>query len=385
MKKNRFIIICLVIAAIGIGIASIGFLLGGRVYGFSLGKNGVMVNEGIDNTKYIHEKKDLESFKSLDLKAGFADVTIVESDYFGIEYNVRQDCPITETRSGDKLIIEQKHQQGSITLLSFATIHSAKNPGSYINIYVPAGTEFESVVFNVESGDIKFGTLKAEQIDLNDSFGDVDVDQIEGKTTNVVMESGSLFVTEINTDSFTCENHFGDIEIGTLNAKKNEITLKSGNVTMDKVNGQDMTMNDSFGDVKISDMTLTGKYISDMDSGMTELGKVIANSMDIIASFGDVKGDDITTDNLNFKIDSGDCTVKCLSGKNIKIDDAFGSVELGMKDDADSYYTKAETKFGTVSVNEEEMGTKYVNKAASTEKVLEVFCDSGDVSINNAR
>ena len=107
MKKNKLVYICLIGLVIGGVLIGIGNLCGGKVYGVSLGENGLVVNSNKNSAKsgdYIEDKKDLTAFKNLDMNIAFADVKIVESDHFEMEYCVPEKMELMEEMQGDKLV-----------------------------------------------------------------------------------------------------------------------------------------------------------------------------------------------------------------------------------------------------------------------------------------
>lgn len=349
MKKNKLVFVCLTAIAAGLVIAGIGFLFGGRVYGLSLGRKGVIVNsnQNVKTLNYVEEEKDLASFKNLDAELSFADVEIQKSDHFGIKYRLQEDRLVTDTMDGDTLVLKQEDGIHNITLFSMGSAGTDSDGNEYIIVYVP-----ETV----------FGTVS-----ISNDAGNIDIDAITAKNLLV-------------------KDSFGNLTIGTADAEKYDLDLDSGDISIENMNGNTCTVRTSFGKIKMEETSLTGRFECNADSGDVDLGNMTADEISVAARFGVVTGGAVTVRNMDTTLDSGDLTIDELSADYADVSSKFGSIELGLKETVDAYAIEADTDFGTIVINGTENGQNYNESASSdSERRLVLSADSGDVRVNDAK
>lgn len=252
MKRNKLVSVCLIAIAAGFVIAGAGFLFGGRVYGLSLGRRGVIVNsnQNIKSMNYIEEEKELESFRNLDVELGFADFEIQKSDHFGIKYRLQEDRLVTSTSDGDTLVLKQKDSGFNVTLFSMGSAGMDSDGNEYVVIYVPEEA-LGTISISNDAGNISIDTITAENLLVNDSFG--------------------------------------NLEIGTADVEKCDFDLDSGDINIENLNGNTCTIQTSFGSTKIEKAVLKGRLECDADSGDLTIGSLSADSVDAASKFGSIE------------------------------------------------------------------------------------------------
>lgn len=348
MKMNKLIAVCLITAAAGVVIAGAGVHLGGKVYGISFGKNGIVVNSNKgagDDQEYIKESRELEAFDKLDMEIDFADIQIEESDHFGIEYCVNESRPISLKAEGKNLVITQAKQGGGnfifFSLGGITLSDSAQN--EYVTLYVPKGEKYQEL--------------------------------------SIANEFGDILLPDIQADKLTVKSSFGDIKTGMLEAVITDITMESGDFKAEGIKGDSLKLVNSFGKVSIENAGLTGPLTAKVESGDVELERIEAGSLDVSASFGKVSGDTISAEKMVFVLGSGDCIIGEVSGTDVTVQNNFGDIDLGLREGIEAYSTEAETEFGSIDVNKEDMGSKYKDKNSSSGRSLILNCESGDIKL----
>ncbi|HOO79135.1 MAG TPA: DUF4097 family beta strand repeat-containing protein [Lachnospiraceae bacterium] len=351
MKKNRLVITCLMIGVVGILLGSIGLLLGGRVYGITMGGNGIVVNSNAnansqEGYQFLKETLELEDFTDLKMDISFADVEIVESDHFALEYCVRSDRPITAEMQNGAMTISQKSQTGnypflSLGMVSFDTTMTAE----YVNLYVPAGTAFESVAISLDSGNLTVGSLQADTITLVDSFGSITAQSLQAGDLNMDLDSGDVFAAAITAENLTIKNSFGGAEI--VNA---ELT----------------------------------KGVISMDSGDVILGQIVGEELQMELSFGSVDAGTLDVDSVKVELDSGNCRIGNLCTQKLDADSSFGELEIGLYEGVAAYAADASANFGNIEVNRVDMGDVYKTLDSEGQPMLMIRCDSGDIILYDA-
>ncbi len=354
MKMNKFVTVCLIAAAAGLVIGGIGLLCGGRVYGLSFGRNGVAVNSNHNGSvsqeyQYIRENKDLEAFRSLEVDIDFADIEIRESDHFGIEYCIRENCDLIQKMQGDTMTITQKKPIGT-SEFNFFSVGSVTIKGlsenEHVKIYVPKGENFDTISIKNDSGDITLDDLIAEKLTIQDSFGNITAKKLNVKEAGIQVESGDITINEVEAEQFTVE--------------------------------------DSFGMVNVRNAVVVERIVASVESGDIEFENMDANDIQLDTSFGNIEGGTLTADTLALEVESGDCEIKDLSGGTAEVNLQFGNVDMGLRETVDAYSVKVNSEFGAIEVNGEDMGTKYKNIAQDGKYNMKLSVESGDIRLYDA-
>ncbi|MDO5575171.1 MAG: DUF4097 family beta strand repeat-containing protein [bacterium] len=387
MKLNKFVMVCLIVAATGAVIGGIGFLLGGRVYGLSLGGKGVVVSSNGGNIgsdiEYVKENKNLEAFKSLDLDVAFSDIQIKEADHFGIEYCVRKDCPVTEELQGDTMVIKQNRPKGMIASFSVSGISYGNLAKEYITISVPKGEKFSTIKLHNESGDITLGDLVADELTIEDAFGSIEAQKLAAGTTDFILESGDVTVDEMQTAHMTIKDSFGKAAIGKLETTDADFKFESGDIKIDEIKAEQLTVKNTFGQVLLGDADVANKVSINVESGDIEFDQLTSDDVELYTTFGYVDGKKATVGNILMDLESGDCSIDDILADTVDVKDKFGAVKLGLREGAETYSIDAKTTFGSVTVNGEDMGEKYRDKSSDSKKQLVLNCESGDIELSD--
>ncbi len=383
--KHKFVIFSLIFVGIGAVLIGIGCMFGGKVYGIGIGRGGVNVKtEETIVTEVITEERDLSEFSSLQMDIAFADVEIVESDRFAISYRVQKDRDIIEDVQGDVLNLRQKNPMQNVIGLSLGdwSFHNVSE-NYYVKVMVPKGEEFKDISISVDSGDITLGEVKAESLVLDGSFGNVTIDKADSGSVDIQLDSGNTTAKEMIADDLYVKGSFGDIEIDKLVCKENELKLDSGSIMLGNVEGDNVNLDTSFGDIQIDDIIASKQLICNAESGHIELGNADAADITVTGSFGGVSGQKVNASKcFTCNYESGDLDVKEFSGKEANITLSFGSASVGYAGDFATCAVKANTEFGEVYVNGDEVGTEYVQTTSEEICKLTFAIDSGDVNLD---
>ncbi len=261
MKLNKFVTVCLIVAAAGILIGGIGFLCGGRVYGVSLNKGGIIVNsnhsvDGSGKIEYVDVDKEVDAFSNLDMDISFADAKLVESDHFGIKYHLKRDCTVIDEINGDTFSVEQKQPRGINNNYSFFSFGMSSSTGmnneqEYIIVYVPEGTKFGKVSIKNEMGDITLDALQTDDLIIADEFGTVETKDIQAKTADFDIDSGDVAIKSIVAENLDIKNRFGNIEGKKVTAESMECELDSGDCNIEDLSGNKVKITSRFGSIDL--------------------------------------------------------------------------------------------------------------------------------------
>lgn len=310
MKKNKFVSVSFIVLAIGILFIGIGVCLGGRVYGFALGSSGLIVNSnlpaGTGTANYIEENMELEPFESLEINTDSLEVHVQESDFYGIEYCVLGNRKLEMKLVENKLVIEQKKPTDATFIFSFGSINF--NPISsdyeYLILYVPKGTQFESIEIKNRLGDISIDQLHAAHFSLNGNFSNVSINNLNTADGYIDMKSGNIKIGMLTGESFKIENNFGDIIVDKMACENIEIDVECGDCQIQNMSGENVSVSTQFSNIELGLCEGVDSYNI---NATTQLGDIFVNDDEIGTSFKNVL--DSINRNLIINCKSGDLSL----------------------------------------------------------------------------
>ncbi|MFV0392874.1 MAG: DUF4097 family beta strand repeat-containing protein [Coprobacillaceae bacterium] len=230
MKVISKIIIGL--AIVGMGLIIVGFAMGGSRDIRTMYDNREL-NFSWSPVDYYDINETYNGINNLDISVDASSVRIEE--YSGTEFKVEGDVrkSIKVEKDGDTLEVKEEH---SWTIFGFNLWDD-----SSLTIYVPEGTEFDTVKLDVDAGSITVvGTLSADEIEAdvnagkiildnvickNGEFdvdaGKIDIDLLDSQNSNFNVNAGKISATVIGEDSdysYNAKCDAGNLTIGNYNA-----------------------------------------------------------------------------------------------------------------------------------------------------------------------
>lgn len=351
--KNKGLMICLIVLAVGVLFSGVGLAMGGVVYGISFGRNGLVVHSNVspatdaDGQKVLHESKEVDAFENLNMNISYADIVIVESDHYGVEYQTQNSLPVTIQSEGNTLKVTQGKGFQGLTFFSIGTAGRWGQKADYVTVYVPKDTKLDSVIIEEDSGDIDISDIQAEKVTLDNDYGDVKATNLAGKEVYFDMESGDLTIKNAEGDS--CKIY------------------------------------SSYGSVSIDESNFQNELVYDMDSGDMRLDTVTAKLIHGDSSYGDFDAKSLTIEEAKLAASSGDMDFKDLSCKKTTIKSAYGSVKIELREEVSGYNTDLETDYGDIEVDGSKEGDKYKRADSNLQNELIIRCDSGDIKVTGAK
>lgn len=276
MKTNKMrtaLIVALFCAVVGLGLTLIGvFVLGGKP-GFYIDRSGIhSFSEDNSNQRVLMEKTKIDKFNSISMDVEYADIEIIPSDDYYLEYALSSNqSPVYSVKNG--LLDFSQTQKSSYFNFSFFSFSPDFNR-SAVKLYVPENAHFKNIDIKLSSGDISTeANIQTDALSVNSEYGDITGNRLDSNKTDIQMSSGSIKIENFVSDALTLKNEYGDITV-------KQYTCKNGNITS--------------------------------DSGSTKLGNATFDSLDIRSEYGDVDVEsttDITEYSLNMEVEYGDLTL----------------------------------------------------------------------------
>lgn len=155
----------------------------------------------------------------------------------------------------------------------------------------------KNVEIRTDYGNISIDEMKADQVEIANSNGSVDLRNVEGNTKHKRMdvlsikgEYGNFNLKNIKTNSLNIENEYGTVDGDNIIAVKNIIRQESGKCSIDSLNTSDTNIKNESGDVTLTLVKPKKEYDFYLDS---DDGDVSIN--------GESFGDNYTRDQGNDK------------------------------------------------------------------------------------
>lgn len=294
MKNKRFWITASIICIIlGIILTAAGRLMGGHA-GFYIDQNGVHAAGNTEMAEPIQDSMDLKGFDSLEIHADYADVELILSDKFSVEYCLRGTSgkPVCEVKNGRFIFQESKRSHsfnmGFFTGTMGVVFHE---PRYFVKVTIPKKTKLSEAVFDIESGELAISSIQADTLKIDDEYGDVNLEQYDGKALDIRLESGNLSLGTVNAAQADLRNEYGEIKISEAAGNNLTVQMESCGLKADRINFSDTEMSNEYGSVTIADAA---------------------------------------GDRLTMRMESGDCKIKQMDFSDTKITNSYGDVYLGI-------------------------------------------------------
>lgn len=214
-------------------------------------------------------------------------------------------------------------------------------------------------------------------VDIENSFGDIDVEGIGGNCT-IAAKSGEVEASDIRGDVHI-DNSFGDIKAEGIKGKA-EIIGKNGGIKIKEVAGSAYIKN-SFGDIDVAGVD------GDLEAGNSNgdiIVKNIKGKAEISGSFGDVNVRKVDSD-IKIKNSSGGIEAREING-NASINNSFGDIYFS-SDNINNSDINAKTDFGDIncdkSLNVSKNGQQKTaqGKLGTGKYKIELITVNGDINI----
>lgn len=276
-KSSIALIVAAIVLVAGLVIMGIAFTITGGLFSFSWGLGGGPQIEhfGFFDTPWSEDHRneqtksgqqgseELSEFDSVDIGVVSANVTLIPSDEFKLEYRLssNEEIKAFEVKNDGTLVFKTK----SKFMLSFFSF----NADNFVKIYYKTGTSFD-------------------KLELATTSGEITVPDVTAKTTSLISTSGNIEAEHISGDSATLSTISGSLLLNSGELKSRiETSSVSGNTSLNSLKGTaKLDASTTSGDIDITDCDGIGKADSSTVSGRIYLSGGFDE-----ASFNSTSGD----------------------------------------------------------------------------------------------
>ncbi len=351
-NKKKIWIISFVCVGAGILIMMLGILLGGHP-GFYFDSSGVHASGEIAEATYVEDKKDLDKFTSIEMNLSYADLEIVQSDKYAVEYRLEgSKKPVCTVENGKLVFKEAKmiSYVDSYINFGFNVTTTGYSSDTYIKLYIPENVEFDTIQIKEEDGNMILPSLKANDMKITNEYGTVKIEGFSGNNMDIELQDGPLSVDKISAETAKIVNEYGEIKLGEFEGTKLTMALEDGQLSADKITADNMDADNGYGDIDIQNMKVK---------------------------------------NFNSSMSDGTLTVNNLTGDAIDIKNEYGDVNLGLSGDMKDYDMDLTTEYGSIAVPgyQESNGSDGVKRKIENNsgRQIKIFCEDGDINLSAAK
>ncbi len=355
-SKKTWLLLSLSCFLLGTLLSTAGIMLGG-IPGFYLDKTGVHSSrESAEHAAEVFQDTlELTAFDSMELNVHYADVILVPSDRYAVEYRITgaSETPSCQVENG-RLTFEDGPLQNDPRIWFFYTAPNSSyarepEPGPYyVKVEFPADHAFSDVSIRMESGDLKLPDLRSDTLQITNQYGDVSLNDFTGQEFSLSMSSG-------------------DFSAGTLEAGSAKLRNEYGDLTVQAYTGDDLSL--------------------DTSSSYLSLGTIQAKQFHIRNDYGDILVNEASGDDFTVDQDSGSFLADRLDYTSTRIENEYGNVHIQLPDDPAAYGYDLHTEYGfirldgrSISSGDDDNEVSYRSDGAG-EKTVKIFCENGDIVV----
>lgn len=389
MKKHNNLLALIIGIAVLAGILCSGIILAA---GIQNGSAAFTRQDSPRREKYPEphtlEKTELEEFSEISICLNYANVSILPSDGFYLEYRLDGTCssPDYGVSNGKFHFQEgQLKQNYRISLNLFG--NPANQKPMYLNLYVPRDQYFDLLSMSIESGDLEMDQLNAEKMELSLEYGDLTLGDFSGNTLNISSESGNIDVNDVTCESLNISASYGHFTGNAVSASKTgKFRLESGDLEISSLTADTCSIDSDYGDCSI-DSFQAGEIAISLESGNLKISSLTADTCSIDSDYGNCSIDGFQAGNSTFSMESGSLNLENARIEQTKVNAEYGDVTLELADKVTDYNVNLDAEYGTVEINGEnidadEDGTvHYQKKDSKIKHEISVRCESGNINI----
>lgn len=413
---------------IGLGIALTGGgILAGGWPGMAVGREGIRMADDFYKEAHRLEKTELEEFSSADIRINSGNFYILPSDGFYLEYCLSGTGQKPSYTVEDNKFVFEETADFEFYIMNFEIGRPQEE--YYMKLYVPEDIYLDALRLKGSSGNAFMDKLSAGNIDVELSYGNLEAGEIQAEemklslgsgavdferlltkeNLDIRLESGNLTGEELLAGTFAIDNTYGNIKVKEAEAKKAEFSLNSGNLTCEELAvTEDLSIRLESGELKTEKLSAQ-TFVIDSTYGNLTFGELEAEKAEISANTGNVKAETCSggsflmtaeSGNINigegifvdgsFSLTYGNLKLLNLSSENMNVRTDSGNVYLELSGEPSEYSMNLRTQYGTIEAPEmgnfsSEDGEKSFSVQGSSERQIEVSCESGNISIEQKK
>lgn len=224
---------------------------------------------------YKLEKTSLEEFSEISISASYADISILPSDGYYLEYCLDGTCTEPFYRVSDGKFQFQEGSTQEKYMISFG--FSSHEP-FFLKLYVPTDKYFDMLSIVSDSGNVHFEEISAKQAELTLDYGNLDFERFTGDTLLLTMDSGNVEFETISCKDVTLENSYGSVTGNSFSSSDSIFAIDSGDLSLMDADFKNLDIDCQYGNVKLELRQTLSDYNWDLS---TDYGDIYVDNKKI--------------------------------------------------------------------------------------------------------
>lgn len=314
MKKNTVIevlgfsaLVCAIVVGVGVLAKTV---LGDK---YDARETIVLSTESTQSYEtYELKKTEITEFDKINMNIEYANVEIIPSDGYYLEYSItsRAGEPEYKVQDDKTFAFGEKRKENTWICFDFGYGEDIEQ-NNYVKLYVPKDKVFENINLGVESGNISTGDIASSELQINAEYGDITMANITGDDIILHLESVNLDMKELTTDSVDVQNEYGNVLIEVADFKQGTFDLQSGNLDLGQTTAGNLTIQNEYGQVDLALKDKLADYTCDFS---TEYGSIFVPNQKAVKENEDDDVENYSTSgkkdkSITIQNESGDITV----------------------------------------------------------------------------
>jgi DUF4097 and DUF4098 domain-containing protein YvlB len=366
--KLKWLWIVLLVLMIVVVCGLIVSVLGMGIYSFTSispqsGSSGLMLDRIFNNGVFSEQSISIETSEEETFLIGSEELTLVVENQFGdvVVQGKETDevfMSVLKTSYGisdedamanmELLKYEVIEEPGKLTIRVLKPERMLNRPGSIdFKMDIPINT---SVTLKTSNGDLYAANLRGD-IDLNTSFGNVEIQDIQDGKLNAVSNNGNITLRGINAVDYPVfvNTEFGDVNIFQTNIDQLTASISNGKMNLEniKVSG-DIDLSNNFGDIGYRSGQAANLKVTSVNGTITLTGITVDNKLIAHTDFGHVILDETLAASYDLLTKNGQIDLNGANDAILKIVTDFGNIDIN---NIKTSIIDIETKNGTITVN----------------------------------
>lgn len=414
MKRYLFIV-SFIFFIVGILLLSCGVAFGGSP-SFTISNSGVHIGSKMLK-QFTKEKEKIEDITKLSIKSHNNIEFIPDNDFY-ISYDIYAEREPNISIKNNKMT----YREEETAEINFFSFQSNERKEGIISIYYPEDTNWEEVILQTYDSDIQIPVMQTNKIQIEDSYGDIMLEQIIAQIIEVKSYTGTVDCNTIYSNKFYVKNSYGSVNFKDIEVEEGSCDLYTSDVSVDNFVCSNFELDNSYGDIILEQVTaqiikiksytgivdcntiysdefyvenkygpvifknIEGKkgicntYTSDVSAD-----NFVCSDLELKMNYGTLTGSQFSVNKLNADFYTIDCDITEYKGIDSTIKLKYGSIDLVLEEEIESYSYDLICKDGTINIDGETIEEDYKVQGTSPDYQLNIDSYAGDIAITKGK
>lgn len=357
MRRTKKLILfsagCLAAGAI---LAGTGSALGGSPANIWFDNSGLQIVPSgekaatVSESLQILEKTPLEAFDHVDLDIAHADLMVIPSDGFYLEYQLSDRREVSEWKvsHGQFEFHSGRYSENSANQINISLFAIDTNEGDYeeyVKLYVPEDAIFDNWEIKAAHGDVSIKGIQAGDCTMDLQYSNLLFEQSAMTSLNLQQRHSDMALRELETEQMILSAWYSDITMRQISAP--EFRLEEGR----------------HGSLTAEDIRSV-RFSSDSEYVNLDLTR-------------------FQTEQIAMKAKHGSILLDLQNCSNIVVNHTYTDLELTTDKSMAVYQTDISLEFGEISIDDVEYGDRFTSGSSADGKIA-IKGRHGDVDIKTS-